>query len=168
MSLSSIELREAVILSVRLGYGLCELDDVEQWATRLIERIDDPPYALLQLGLARVNGAEICFEAFGSLGPGEASPNDFLLAMSSAEPQSMSHKQQYDLLGAIWQRGLDYVRQDPTDNNPVLSLLIQALDVHDAMDALETVGTTSEITKLAVSNYFRRLRESAARITGPS
>lgn len=165
MSLSSIEVREARMLSVRLGYGLCELDDVEQWATRLIERIDDPPYALLQLGLARVNGADTCFEAFGSLGLGPVIPGEFLLAMSSADPDAMSLQELHNLLWAIWERWLSYISQGGADRDPALPVLDQAINAHDVFRAHQTGSASAAAARNAAVDYFRLVREAAARIT---
>lgn len=162
MSLSSIEAREARILGVRLGYGFCGLDDVEQWATRLIERMDDPPYALLQLGLARVNGADVCFEAFGSLGVGKLSPAEFLFAMSVAEPEVMSPQRKYDLLGSIWSQGLEFIQQDPDSSEPALTMLMDALNAQDVIGEYTVGGVSANAAQLAASEYFRRLRKAAA------
>lgn len=168
MSLSSIELREARILSVRLGYGLCELDDVEQWATPLIERMDEPPYALLQLGLARVNGADICFEAFGSLDIGKAGPGEFLLAMSSAEPSKMTLQQLHNLLWSIWERWLSYLTQEGVTRDPALPILERAINAHDVFRENQNGTANPEAARNAATGYFRLVREAAARVTVPS
>lgn len=54
--LDPVDAREGRLLRLKLDLGLCGLDRIEAWADRMIERIDDPPYQLIELSLAHING----------------------------------------------------------------------------------------------------------------
>lgn len=164
MTLTSVEAREGRVLRERLGYGLCELDDVERWADRLIERMEEPPYGLIQLGLARVNGVDACFEAFEALAAGTSTADDILLALASAEVDRMDVMRLYGMLSSISHRATIFDAFEGLGENRSVKALYRAYGPYDDFFFLQEGEISEEQWRKAVRQYVREIREVAAEL----
>ena len=162
MTLTPVEAREGRVLRERLGYGLCGLDDVERWADRLIERMEEPPYGLIQLGLARTNGVDVCFEALEELGIGTSSPDEVVLALALVDTENLSPEQLHDMLTSIWPRAIRFEVDDGLGDLLSVQVLYRATVPYDDFLALTRGEIAPAQFRATVGEYFREIREAAA------
>ncbi len=163
MSLGPIEACEARILSLRLGYGFCELDQIEDWATRLIERIEQPPHGLLQLGLARLNGVSLCLDAFAALDLGAVGPWEVLIAVASAEPARLEAETLEPVFEDIWLRSLRFESLSSDKDKTAIAFLDRAFVVYDAYAGLKEGTLSAEGMRAIISDYVGVVRNAVAR-----
>lgn len=165
MILTEVEAREARILREYLTYGLGGLDAVERWADPIAARTSELPFPLIQLGLARANGAEACNQAFEALGIGAISPKEMVNVLAEADFERLSLEQLQAYFLDLWQRAVGFIGGAPQDIEAVW-LLMDASDLELAARAARSGQTTLASVREMVPRYAMRARELLGRAGG--
>lgn len=156
MTLDAADVREGRVLRLRLMLGFCELSDVERWADSLIARLDDPPYELVELSLARINGTAGLSILVGD----SETADDLLLAMASVDPEAYDTKTLADALERT--RELAFGVGARGAWTLAVDLLGFGIDPYALLNAQRRGKLTEEQVRKQMYDHFRQLRELAA------
>jgi hypothetical protein len=163
MSLTDVETRVARVLRERLTYGFGGLDAVESWADPILARLDEPPYPLIQLGLARANGAQVCCEALDALGIGDISPTDIASVLASADFSVLSLDELEFYFLDLWQRMLPLQVDSLPGEEDVVSFLFDSSQIELAIKSMRSGELDAAHVRQMIVNYALEAREVVAR-----
>ncbi len=163
MSLTDVETRVARVLRERLTYGFGGLDAVETWADQILARLDDPPYPLIQLGLARANGAQVCCEALNALGIGDTSPTDIASVLASADFSVLSLDDLESYFVDLWQRMIPCLVDGSPGEEDIVSFLFDASQIELAIRSLRSGELDAAHVNRMIADYALEAREVVVR-----
>jgi hypothetical protein len=163
MSLTDLETREARVLRERLTYGFGGLDAVESWAGPILARLERPPYPLIQLGLARANGARVCCEAFDAMGIGDISPTDIASVLASADFSVLSLDDLEFYFVNLWQRMVPLLVDGSPGEEGVVSFLFDSSQIELAIKSMRSGELDAVHVRRMIANYALEAREVVAR-----
>lgn len=157
MRIAPIDAREGRVLRLRLMLGFCDLNEIERWADKLIARLDDPPYELIELSLAHLNGTAALSVLVGD----DETVDDMLIALASVDPE------RYDLirLAEALERAKDLaigLIAQTREWTREADLLGFGIDANGLLKALRQGKLTEEQVRKQMHDHFRQLRELAA------
>lgn len=166
MSLSAVDVREGRVLRYLWDLGLCKPDRFEAWADALIARLDEPPYPLIELSLAKARGfvSESLDQVLGT----GIDAGEMILALASVEPDEWSSKQLCHALETVSHHAIRLEMDTPAQDERMIAILHDAFQAYDTQYFVQIGHITEAALRRELSDYFRKVREFAASIEAMS
>ncbi len=162
MTLDAVDVREGRVLRLLWELGLCEYDQLINWADALIARLEDPPYALTEISMA--HALELSSKTFDLLLGGKYSASEIVLALARVKPDGIAIRKLCMALGTVADMAIDLGQDSVGQSDPALGLLHDAFEVHDGHYYLELGEMSETVLRRDASDYFRRIRDAAANV----
>jgi hypothetical protein len=157
--LGPVDALEGRVLRLRLDLGLCGLDQIEAWADRLIEKLDDPPYELIELSLARVNGYSR--DALDSLAGTTTSGQEILLAFEHVTQESFDLQRICEVLSKAQTMAHELACERGGRGDPALDAINGGFDSYYLLDEYERGRLSEADIKREISGMLSEMRDAA-------
>lgn len=155
MSVDLPAANEALILRLRLEFGLVSLEEIERWSDAKLLAADDPAFELIELSMARQAGRAEVLSLLRKLAGREAEADAVLLALAGAEPADLS----IDELDRLFSHLEGWAASCAGEGSEASELLFGAYDVRDAI-ALAKDGAWGSLDSVreAATEFLKRAR----------
>lgn len=166
MSLNAVDVREGRVLRYLWDLGLCKPGRFEAWADALIARLDEPPYPLIELSLAKPRG--FLSESLDQMLGTGIDAGEMILALASVEPDEWSSEQLCHALETVSHHAIRLEPDTPAQDVRMMAILHAAFQAYDAQYFVQIGQITEAVLRRELTDYFRKVREFATSIEAMS